>query len=49
MKDHLPLLVAVIYAVVAIDHFWSKNMGWGIAWLSYSLANLGLVMASKGI
>jgi len=49
VKTLLPPLVAVLYLVVAIDHFRAKEYGWALAWFAYSVANFGLVLASKGI
>jgi len=49
MKETLPLLIAMVYFIVAIDHFRSGQYGWTITWLAYSIANVGLVMAAKNI
>jgi len=49
MKTLLPPFVALIYLIVAIDHFRAKEYGWTMAWLCYSLANVGLTLAAKGI
>lgn len=39
--------IGVVYLVVAVDQFAKGNNGMGIAWLGYSLGNLGLGMASQ--
>lgn len=49
MKTILPGFVALAYLIVAIDHFRCKEYGWSLAWLSYSIANVGLILASKGV
>ncbi len=49
MKTYLPAIVAVIYFLVSLDHLRSKEYGWALAWLAYSIANVGLILAAKGI
>jgi hypothetical protein len=49
MKTYLPAIVAILYLLVAIDHFRAKEYGWSVSWLAYSVANLGLILAAKGI
>jgi hypothetical protein len=49
MKEILPTLVAIAYLLVAVDHFRLGHYGWSLAWLSYSIANVGLIMAEKNI
>jgi hypothetical protein len=46
MSSPLILFVGGIYLLVAIDQ-WCKGSPMCIAWLGYSLANIGLAMAAK--
>lgn len=39
--------VGLVYLCVAADQFAKGQYGMGIAWLGYSLGNLGLGLASK--
>ena len=44
-----PLIAAVLYATVGVGYIVRKDYAWGMVWISYSLANVGLVLAaSKG-
>jgi len=44
-----PLIAAVLYATVGVGYIVRKDYAWGLVWISYSLANVGLVFAaSKG-
>lgn len=47
MKTILPLLVSLAYLIVAIDFATESRWGWALAWFSYSLANVGLVLAAN--
>jgi len=40
----VPLIVAVFYAVVGGCYIAKKDYSWAIVWISYALANLGLIM-----
>jgi len=46
MSSPLILFVGGIYLLVAIDQ-WFKGSPMWLAWLGYSLANIGLAMAAK--
>jgi len=39
-----PLVVAVFYFVVGGCYIAKKDYPWAIVWISYALANLGLIM-----
>ena len=41
----IPLLVGVLYAIQGIIHLSNKEIGFGITWLAYAAANVGLLMA----
>jgi hypothetical protein len=47
MSAKLILFVGVIYLAVAIDQYRKGAGGMALAWLGYSLANVGLAMAAK--
>jgi hypothetical protein len=47
MSQPLIYFVMIIYAAVAVDQYLKGNTGMAIAWAGYSLANIGLAMASK--
>jgi len=49
MKTILPGLVAIAYFLVACDHFRCKEYGWALAWFAYCIANIGLILAAKGV
>ncbi len=41
-----PLIAGVLYAVVGVGYFIRKDYAWALVWISYALANLGLVLAA---
>jgi hypothetical protein len=43
---YLPGSVAVVYALTGIYYLIKKNYPWSIVWMSYAMANIGLVLAS---
>jgi len=43
-----PLLAAVLYAIVGFGYLFKKEYAWGLVWISYALANIGLVLAAMG-
>jgi hypothetical protein len=47
MSAPLLWLVTAIYAVVAIDLFLKGNPGMALAYIGYSVGNIGLIMAIK--
>jgi hypothetical protein len=47
MSSGLILFVGVIYLAVACDQFAKGSPGMALAWLGYSVANVGLAMAAK--
>lgn len=47
MSAPLILGVGVVYFVVAIDQYRKGAVGMAIAWMGYSLANIGLAMSAK--
>lgn len=44
----LPLISALLYFIVGIGYFMRKEYAWCLVWVSYGLANVGLVMAASG-
>jgi len=41
----MPGVVAVLYAITAVAFFVKKDVPWGLVWLSYAMANVGLIFA----
>ena len=48
MAAWLIALVGVVYAVVAVDLLRVGNIGLGIAFIGYSIGNVGLYLAARG-
>lgn len=48
MSAWLIAFIGVVYAVVAIDLLRVGNLGLGIAFVGYSIGNVGLYLAAKG-
>lgn len=42
----LPLISAILYFVVGIGYAYKKDYAWCLVWVSYALANVGLVLAA---
>tara|TARA_R110001583_G_scaffold31062_6_gene106761 strand:+ start:3234 stop:3410 length:177 start_codon:yes stop_codon:yes gene_type:complete len=42
----LPLISAVLYFIVGIGYGIRKEYAWCLVWVSYALANVGLVLAA---
>tara|TARA_R100001082_G_scaffold102060_1_gene71905 strand:+ start:325 stop:486 length:162 start_codon:yes stop_codon:yes gene_type:complete len=42
----LPLISAILYGVVGIGYAIKKEWAWSFVWISYALANIGLVAAA---
>lgn len=40
----LPIIVAAQYATIGFCYLAKKDLAWFLVWISYSLANLGLVL-----
>jgi len=49
MSAWLIAIIGVVYAVVAADLLWRGNIGLGIAFVGYSLGNVGLYLAAKAV
>lgn len=47
MAAWLIALIGVVYAVVAFDLIRTGNLGLGIAFIGYSIGNVGLYIAAK--
>ena len=41
-----PSIAGILYAIVGIGYFIKKDYAWSLVWMSYALANLGLVLAA---
>ena len=41
-----PILAAILYTVVGSSYGLKKDWSWCLVWLSYALANIGLVLAA---
>ena len=48
MSAWLIAVIGVVYAVVAVDLLRVGNLGLGIAFVGYSIGNVGLYLAAKG-
>ena len=44
----LPLIAALLYFVVGVSYGIKKEWAWCLVWISYSLSNVGLVLAAVG-
>lgn len=44
----MPAIVGVLYALTGFGYLWRREYGWAIVWISYGLANVGLIMAASG-
>ena len=42
-----PLIAGILYAIVGIGYLIKKDYPWSLVWISYALANLGLVLAAR--
>ena len=42
----LPLISAILYMIVGIGYGIRKEYAWCLVWISYALANVGLVLAA---
>jgi hypothetical protein len=49
MSIWLIILVAVIYAVVAVQSLLKAEYGSAVLFASYATANLGLILITKGV
>jgi hypothetical protein len=47
MATLCPLIVSVLYGITAISFAMKDQWSWFVVWASYSLANIGLVLAQK--
>lgn len=47
MSGPLIALTGLIYAWIAADQFWRGNPGMGIAYMGYSVANIGMLMLAR--
>jgi hypothetical protein len=46
--DNLAVIAAfVLYAIAAGSHLYKGNYAWALVWASYSIANIGLIIASS--
>lgn len=46
MSSPLLAIVGVIYVIVAIDYFASRQFGMCVAFIAYALANAGFILAN---
>lgn len=47
MASWLIAIIGIVYLVVAIDLMMKGNLGMGVAFIGYSLGNVGLYLATK--
>ena len=40
----MPSLVGALYFIVAVCYMFKKDFAWALVWMSYALANVGLVL-----
>ena len=43
----LPLISALLYFIVGVGYGLKKEWAWSLVWISYALANVGLVLAAS--
>jgi|TARA_R100000664_G_C2650844_1_gene71551 hypothetical protein len=41
--NFLPMIVFFLYAIVGICYILKKDYAWALVWISYALANVGLI------
>jgi hypothetical protein len=49
MAEYLTGGVAIIYIIVGVIYLYTGKYGLGIAFIAYALANVGLILAAKGL
>jgi len=49
MNNFIISFVAILYFIVGCRYMLNQQLGFGIAWLAYSVANIGLLLAAKGV
>lgn len=49
MATPLIMLVTLIYFSVGISDMLNNNIGMGICFLAYGVANIGLILAQRGV
>lgn len=49
MGNTLLLIVTIIYFGVAVDYYSKNQIGMAIAFLAYALANIGFILANRGL
>ena len=42
----LPIISGILYLIVGIGYALKKEYAWSLVWVSYALANVGLVWAA---
>lgn len=40
----LPSVVGILYAIVGLCYLYKRDYAWAMVWISYALANVGLVL-----
>ena len=43
----LPIISAILYFIVGVGYGLKKEYAWSLVWISYALANVGLVLAAN--
>ena len=43
----LPLISAVLYGIVGLSYLLKEEYAWSLVWISYALANVGLVLSAN--
>jgi len=49
MNSWLMGFIAVVYSLVAFNFFRGSQLGFGIAFIGYTIGNIGLILAALGI
>lgn len=49
VKVGLPAIVAVLYIITGGAYFYDKQIGAAVMWTAYALAQVGILLALKGI
>jgi len=47
VTKYVPLLAGLMYAVVAVAYLMKKEYAWCLVWVSYAMANFGLMVAGN--
>jgi hypothetical protein len=43
----MPAIVGVLYGLTGLGYLYQRQYGWALMWLSYAMANVGIIIASQ--